>query len=59
MYWTPYGKSYNRRQNEKRCWNCKEEIHWGLLCRDCVRASLIAFAGGIGAALAALLLKRR
>lgn len=54
MSWTRYGKDYGTYRDEKRCWNCKEEIHWGVFCLDCVRAGLVAFCSGLGAALVAL-----
>lgn len=48
------------RQFPKRrlCLNCKIRLDWGVLCIDCLRASVLAFAGGVGAALAAMWLRR-
>jgi len=43
----------------KRCPNCKVPLDWGVLCADCVRASVIAgvvaFAAGFGTAVAVAL----
>lgn len=41
---------------DRRCSNCSAYVDWGVLCSDCVRASVLSFASGLGAALTAWLL---